>query len=154
MDGNLGIDDVTLRRATEEDLPAIERLLADGTLLCAGEVGRIQGVLVAEVAGTLAGSIGLEILGGDGLLRAMCVGAGRGESEVGRLLVEAELTEGALEALDAVYLFTESSQPFFARFGFLAIQRDEVPSAVLRWAEMRGGLTTGAIAMRVKLIES
>lgn len=154
MEGDPGIDDVTLRRATEEDLPHIEGLVAGGTSLCLGDVRRIQGILIAEVAGAVAGLIGLETLGGDGLLRAMCVAAGPRESEIGRLLVEAVLTEAALQALDAVYLFTEGAQPFFARFGFLVIHREDVPSAVLRWAARNGGVAPAAVAMRVTLFQS
>ena len=154
MDGERSVDDVTLRRASEDDLPHIERLFAAGSLVSAGDVRSPAGLLVAEVEGTIAGFIGLETLGGDGLLRAMCIGPDWSPRDVGRLLVEAILTEGALQALDAVYLFTQGAEPFFARFGFLVIHREEVPSAVRRWAEVHGRLAPAATAMRVKLIES
>ena len=154
MVGDPDIDDVILRRATGDDLPEIERLFSDGALFCAGEVRRIHGVLVADAKGSLAGLTGLEVLGGDGLVRAMCVANGWQTSDLPRLLIEATLTEGALNALDAVYLFTDGAQPFFARFGFLVIHRNEVPSAVYRWAEMNGGIDPGAVAMRVTLIDS
>ena len=62
MPGDGDIHDVTLRRATSDDLPAIERLFSEGALLCAGEVRRIGGVLVADVKGVLAGLTGLEML--------------------------------------------------------------------------------------------
>jgi N-acetylglutamate synthase-like GNAT family acetyltransferase len=153
MEGESSVHDVTLRRATEEDETRLARMVgAGGTLLSAVTV-RPAGILVAELAGTPVGFIGLEILGGDGLLGAACVAAEWSADDVGRLLVEATLTEGALQALDSVYLFTEGSQPFFARFGFLVIHRDEVPSPVRRWAEMHGGLTPTAVAMHVRLLE-
>jgi N-acetylglutamate synthase-like GNAT family acetyltransferase len=154
MDGDRSVHDVTLRRATEDDPPHLARMVgAGGTLLSAVTV-RPAGILVAELGGTRVGFIGLEILGGDGLLGTACVAADWSADDIGRLLVEATLTEGALQALDAVYVFTEGSQRFFARFGFLAIHGEEVPSPVRRWAEVHGGLTPTAVAMRVMLIES
>jgi N-acetylglutamate synthase-like GNAT family acetyltransferase len=154
MDDERSIHDVMLRRATENDLPSLERLFASGSVLSAGDQRRVDDMLVAEVAETLVGCIGLQALGGDGLLRAACVATEWRERDVGRLLVESALTAGALKALDAVYLFTAGSERFFARFGFLVIHGDDVPSAVRRWAEVNGDEPSGRVAMRVKLIES
>jgi amino-acid N-acetyltransferase len=154
MEDQPSTHDVTLRRATAGDRPRIERLVASGRSLSAGGIDRVQDLFVAEAGAGLVGSIGLDILGGDGLLRLVCIGAEWRESDLGRLLVEAMLTEGALQALDAVYVYTESDSRVFAPFGFLVISREEVPSAVGRWAEVHGCATPSSVAMRVQLVES
>ena len=144
---------VVVRAAVEADLPRIEQLLAAGKLLSAGTITNVDGSLVAEVGTELAGVASLKMFGGDGLLRATSVGVeGRGR-DVGRLLVEAVLTEGALQAADAIFLFTEGSDRFFARFGFVGLSRDEVPASLLRWAETSGGVSQGALPMRLTLME-
>jgi N-acetylglutamate synthase-like GNAT family acetyltransferase len=145
---------VIVRAATEADLPRIERLLADGKRLSLGDVTRLEGILVAEVGTELAGVIGLQMIGNEGLLRAASVGVeGRGR-DVGRLLVESILTEAALQAADSIFLFTDGSDRFFARFGFIVLSRPEVPSSLRRWAETNGGAPLTATAMRLTLMES
>jgi N-acetylglutamate synthase-like GNAT family acetyltransferase len=145
---------VIVRAATEADLPRIERLLADGKRLSLGDITRVEGILVAEVGAELAGVIGLQMIGSEGLLRAASVGAeGRGR-DVGRVLVESILTEAALQAADAIYLFTDGSDRFFARFGFIMLARPDVPSSILRWAEANGGVPQSATSMRLTLMES
>jgi N-acetylglutamate synthase-like GNAT family acetyltransferase len=144
---------VVIRTAVEADLPRIEHLLAAGKLLSAGNITHAEGSVVAEVGAELAGVVGLKMFGSDGLLRATSVGVeGRGR-DVGRLLVEAILTEGALQAADAIFLFTDGSDRFFARFGFVVLTREEVPTSMRHWAETNGGVSQSAMPMRLTLME-
>ena len=152
MDGERSTE-VVIRAAVEADLPRIEQLLATGKLLSAGNIADAEGSFVAQVGAELGGVSGLKMFGGDGLLRATSVGVeGRGR-DVGRLLVEAVLTEGALQAADAIFLFTDGSDRFFARFGFVVLSRDEVPSSIRQWAETNGGVSASAMPMRLTLME-
>ena len=145
--------EVVIRAAVEADLPRIEQLLAAGKPLSAGNITSAEGSFVAQVGTELGGVSGLKMFGGDGLLRATSVGVeGRGR-DVGRLLVEAVLTEGALQAADAIFLFTDGSDRFFARFGFVVLSRDEVPSSIRQWAETNGGVSASAMPMRLTLME-
>jgi amino-acid N-acetyltransferase len=147
-------DRIVLRAAETADVPQIERIITEGKALCAGEPRQLDGVLVADAGGQLVGVAGLELFGGDALLRAAFVRDEARLEEVGRVLVEGILTEGAMLAADSVYLITPASAEFFARFGFMRVSREELPSAVLRRALMTDRAPSSAAAMRLKLLES
>ncbi|MDB4899956.1 MAG: hypothetical protein JWN53_1764, partial [Gemmatimonadetes bacterium] len=89
---------IVLRPAESEDGAQIARLLAEGKALCAGEPRNLPGVLIAESDGVLVGVAGIELFGGDALLRAAFVQDESRADEVGRVLVEGILTEAAMLA--------------------------------------------------------
>ena len=147
-----GDTQVIVRRATEADRPAVTQVIAKGKLAPASDAGEPSRTLVAEIAGHLIGIAELRMFGGAALLRAAWVGEeGRGRG-VGRRLVEAILTEAALEGADTVYLFTQGAHRFFGRFGFVVVSDEEVPSFIRRWAEANGGVPQESTSMQLTLI--
>jgi amino-acid N-acetyltransferase len=146
-------DRVVLRAAESTDVPQIERLISEGQALSAGEPRNLSGMFVADLDGTLAGVAGIELFGGDALLRGAFVLSDSRSEDIGRVLVEGMLTEAAMLAADSVYLLTTASETFFARFGFMRMPREELPSAVARRAELTDRAPAAATAMRLKLLE-
>ena len=142
---------VVIRAATAADLPAIEALLGGSGLSAQGVEGQLAGFTVAEANGAIAGSAGLELYAGDALLRSLCVApAWRGKG-LGAHLVEHMLTEGAVQAVDDVYLLTMDAERFFARFGFLTVSRRDLPFTVTRAVTRAGGCPDSATPMHLRL---
>ncbi|MBB3084779.1 GNAT family N-acetyltransferase [Geodermatophilus sabuli] len=138
-----------VRKATPADLAVISDLLAAAGLPLAG-LHNAAHVLVADAAGTLAGTVALERHGsGDAtafLLRSVAVApAWRGRG------VGATLTAAALALVDdvgaPVGLLTETAAGYFPRFGFTPVDRDQLPAALSASAELRGACPASAHAL-------
>jgi amino-acid N-acetyltransferase len=137
---------VIVREVTPADLPAARRLVADAGLPLDGLDD--AEVLVAEIAGTLVGTVALERHGsGDDaavLLRSATVDpAWRGRG-LGALLTRAAL-ERAREA--PVALLTETAEEYFPRFGFHTVDRAALPRALGASRELQGACPSSARAM-------
>lgn len=143
---------IQFRPATPPDLPGLDALLHAGGLPRRSATARGGDVIVAALAGELIGAVALQRLDGDGLLGSACVDAAWRGRGVGAQLVEAALTDAALDALDAVYLVTATAAPWFARFGFLEIPPDAIPFAVARAvARLEGEAAHRGLPMRLRL---
>ncbi|WP_421119034.1 GNAT family N-acetyltransferase [Aquihabitans daechungensis] len=138
---------VALDRLRVDDLPAVERLVAQGTadgLLrprTRSEVARLAvGGLGARVVGSghLAGIVSLdaETYRDHGLGEVACLytvsrfsGAG-----AGALLIDGLLDQASSTGLEAVFAVTvsDAAAAFFDRKGFVEVGHDEIPSA--KWA--------------------
>jgi amino-acid N-acetyltransferase len=138
---------VALGRLRVDDLPAVERLVAQGTadgLLrprTRTEVARLAvGGLGARVVGSghLAGIVSLDAdtYGDHGLGEVACLytvsrfsGAG-----AGALLIDGLVEQAAAIALPSVFAVTvsDAAAAFFARKGFVEVAQDEIPAA--KWA--------------------
>jgi N-acetylglutamate synthase-like GNAT family acetyltransferase len=66
-------------------------------------------------------------------------------------LVRAQIVEAYKRQLRALYLLTLNTEPYFARFGFELIEREQVPPPVKRSHEFAGACPTSAHAMSLTL---
>ena len=136
-----------LRPATAADLPAIEALLRASGLPTDGVAGALADFVVAERDGEVVGVGGLEVAGGDALLRSVAVAeAARGEG-LGLRLTAHLLAEAARRRLGSVWLLTETAPAFFERFGFRRTERKLAPEALAATAEFRHCCPASAVAM-------
>jgi amino-acid N-acetyltransferase len=104
--------------------------------------------VVREDDGRVVGVAGLEIHGGDGLLRSVAVDAEyRGQGLAGSL-VEAAMARAERVKLRAVYLLTTTARDYFARHGFAECPREEAPAAIRESWEFRAGCPSTADFMR------
>jgi len=104
--------------------------------------------VVREDDGRVVGVAGLEVHGGDGLLRSVAVDpAYRGQS-LGTRLVAAAMERAALLRLRDVYLLTTSAERWFARLGFAACPRESAPAAIAACWEFRAGCPATAVFMK------
>lgn len=118
---------ISIRAANVADLPDVERLLTANGLILDDVAAGIGDFLVAEDAGTLVGTIGLEVRAQFALLRSAAVDPARHGSGIGTALVGRLLEEARSRRMTALYLFTPSAAPFFERHGFIRTTRDAVP---------------------------
>lgn len=138
-----------IREADDRDSGAIAALLTADDLPLDGLEDAAH-VLVAETAGTLVGVIALERhgTGPDAayLLRSAAVDASQRGRGTGTALVQA-----AVAIVDRdhapVALLTQTAPDYFPRFGFRAVGRAQLPSALAASVELQGVCSDTAVAM-------
>jgi amino-acid N-acetyltransferase len=138
----------TIRLAQPVDLPGIRALIGAAGLPTEGLADSYL-VLVAERADRIVGTAALERRGdGDDaayLLRSVAVQAGNRRSGLGARLVDRAL--GEVHAGAPVALLTKTAPGYFPRFGFVPVDRAELPASLSASAELRGACPASARAL-------
>lgn len=142
---------LTIRAASGEDWPAIERILVQCGLPLDGARDHLHGFVVAERGGAITGCAALERYGRAALLRSVAVlpaerGTGLGERLV-RHLIDAARKEGVADLV----LLTTTADRWFPRFGFRPIHRSAIPAALEASAELRGACPSSAVVLSLAL---
>lgn len=134
--------------ARAHDLPEALALIARSQLPEHG-VAELWGhyFVVREDDGRVVGVAGLEVHGPDGLLRSVAVDEDYRGQGVGERLVAAALERARQVPLRAVYLLTTTAREYFARRGFTACAREDVPAAVRASWEFQSGCPATAVVM-------
>lgn len=140
----------TVRRAVEDDWEAISSLLKRKGLPVAGARDHLAQFLVAEDDSGLVGVGGLEVYGDAALLRSLVV-ATSGEG-LGTVLVEHLIARARAMGVSELVLLTTTAARFFPRFGFAAIERADVPPALLASREFQGACPSSAQAIRLRIV--
>ena len=124
---------VVLHLIEAHDVGLIAALRAEG--LPAPDAGRY---FSADLYGAVVGYVGLEGEGRDLLLRSLVVLADRKARGLGaRVLAAAETVAGDLGGA-RLHLLTTTAEPFFARNGYRAANRQTAPEAIRRTREFAG----------------
>ena len=143
--------DVVVERASTVDLPAVLALLRTNVLPLDDVAEHVGTMLVARRGDDVAGVAALELYEDKALLRSVAVDPGLHGQGIGHLLTAAALQMATDCAVTDVFLLTTTAERFFPRFGFEAIARDEVPSAVRTSVEFTAACPASAIVMRKRL---
>jgi amino-acid N-acetyltransferase len=134
-----------IRRARPGDWDSIERLLIDSALPIDGAREHIDGFLVAEEDGALAGCAAIEWYGSSALLRSVAVAPSHRGTGLGKELVEQLLDHARKQKIESLVLLTTTAAEWFPRFGFR--RATEAPAAVKQSAEFRGACPDTAVLM-------
>ena len=144
----------TLRAATRDDLPAVQRLLADAGLptddvadLFAERAADFVVAEDPEQPGELVAVAGLEVCCDDALLRSVAVRPAWRRHGVGHRLVERLVHDAEARGFRAMYLLTMTAEHYFPRFGFERVAREAVPAAVAATPEFHSLCPSTAVAM-------
>lgn len=137
----------TLRSATADDVPAVERLLTAAGLPLAGVAQVIDTFVVAEHRGDVVGVAGLEVCRDDGLLRSVAVAPEWQNRGLARALVSRVIADAEARRLRAMYLLTTTAAHYFPRLGFAETPRDAVPADVAATVEFREACPASATVM-------
>ena len=137
-----------LRRSTAADDPRIRAFLEAAGLPATDVATGAQEYLLLEEEGRLLGTIGLERVGPDALVRSLAVAPERR----GRGLA-AQLDAGAValaqeRGIATLYLLTTTAEAFAARRGYERIPRTEVPAGILALPQFRALCPATAACMR------
>ena len=138
---------VAVRRATSGDLPAVERLLTVNGLILDDVAAGIGDFFVAEAAGAVIGTIGLEVRAPFALLRSAAVDPTHQGEGIGGRLVTRVVEEARGRGLAALYLFTPSAAAFFGRHGFARTTRDAIPEPLRSTGQFTHACGATAVTM-------
>ena len=146
---------VAIRAASPDDIPAIERLLADAGLPTAGVAELVarhpDDFFVAEGGDgshELVGAAGLEVCCDNALLRSVAVRPEWKRHGVGRDLVRRVVCHAYPRGVRAVYLLTMTAEHYFPRFGFERTARGDVPREIAETLEFRSACPATATVMK------
>ena len=133
--------------AQKEDVTAVGELLQAASLPTDGFPEDVGPLLVAKENDRVIGGAGYELYRPYALLRSVVVDDQQRGRGLGIALIEAILEKGETIGVDAVYLLTETAVDFFPKFGFIQIDRDEVPDEVTQSIEFTSACPASAQAM-------
>ncbi len=141
-----------LRVCQPDDLPSVHRLLDDAGLCTDGLQDQFGGAyVVAEEGGNIIGCAGIEVHGALGLLRSVAVSHIRQGSGIGELLVKNRIERARWLGLEAVYLLTTTAARYFERFGFVVVNREDVPREIRKTVEFSEACPQIATVMELEL---
>lgn len=145
---------VSIRRATHEDLPAIERLLTSADLPTLGVadiiIGHPADFCVAETDAApkrIVAVAGLEVCCETAVLRSVAVEPEWRSHGLGRDIVRHMLCDAESRGIRALYLLTMTAEHYFPRFGFERIERSSIPREIGETVEFKSACPATAIAM-------
>ncbi len=100
----------------------------------------------------LAGTVALEVLGEDAILRALSVDPDARGIGYGWMLAEIAIGEARRRGVRRIYLVTEFASDFFAaKFGFRVVDRSTISKQVVGHEPFSRPTSTGLVAMRLDL---
>ena len=137
-----------IRTARASDLEVALRLARECGVLETGIAEGLANFVVAELAGVVAGTWGLELHGRHGLLRSVVVAAPYRRKGIGRALVEEALRRARERNLRSVFLLTTTAARYFEGLGFEHAERSVAPPAIRGSWEFRTGCPASATFMR------
>jgi amino-acid N-acetyltransferase len=141
----------SIRRAKAADLPALEKLLSLCQLPVDGVAEQLGAFLLTWDGQHLAGSVGIERYGVDGLLRSLAVHPDHRGRGLGATLTRRALTQARRVGLRRLFLLTETAAEYFPRFGFEVIPRQQAPPAVQASVEFASACPVTASCMERSL---
>ncbi|WP_299427275.1 arsenic resistance N-acetyltransferase ArsN2 [uncultured Meiothermus sp.] len=142
---------ITYRTATSGDLPGVRALLDAAHLPVVGLEVHIQNFMLALDGEKVVGCAGLEVHQDRGLLRSVAVEQGYRNHGIGLRLTEGVIELAQNKNLTSLSLLTETAPDYFPRFGFVQVQRSELPAALNDSDEFKGACPDTATAMTLKL---
>ena len=100
-----------------------------------------------------SGVVGLEVFGGDALLRSLVVDPSERGTGGGRLLVAAAEEHARSQGVRSVYLLTTTAERFFEHLGFHRVDRNSAPATIRATREFASSCPASA-AFMVKRLEA
>lgn len=140
-------EDLQLREATADDVPAIAALLAaEGlpTFECGEDGARFRVIVDGE---TIVAAAGIESHGVDALLRSVVVAPEHRQRGLARRLTEHLVREARDGGHRCMYLLTMDADGYFERLGFSAIDRDVAPEPIRLSDQFRSQCPDSAVLM-------
>jgi len=142
---------VTIRSATPSDWPHFAALLQGHALPLEGAQEHLGDFFLAVCGDSIVGSAGMEVYGGEALLRSVAVLPDRQGHGVGRMLVSHLIDEAKRRHVAALYLLTTTAADYFVRLGFQRLSAHAAPPALKQSVEFQGACPSSAVLMRLPL---
>jgi L-amino acid N-acyltransferase YncA len=145
------METLTFRQAAATDWDLVSALLTEAELPLAGVREHMDGFLLAFRGGVLAATAALERYGETALLRSVAAARAERGTGVGQEIVRQVLDQAYAQDIKRVVLLTTTAERFFPRFGFVRVERDQVPDAVRASVEFRGACPASSAVMLLDL---
>lgn len=143
---------VTVAAVTSaDDLIAIRALLELAGLPTGDLVSAQPEFVAIREEGVLVAAGALQRFGSAALLRSLVVAPGRRGAGLGNSVVQALESAARRAKIERLILLTQTAAPFFARHGYRAIERGQVPADVQRSEEFRSLCPSSATCMAKRL---
>lgn len=139
---------VRIRPSTGDDDVALRALLHSVGLPIEDVATGRQEYRLAFDGERLAGAVGLEVVGEDGLLRSLAVAPAYRGRGLSRELCRSILAAARARGLRTLYLLTTTAEGLAAREGFERIDRSQVPAGILGLPQFRALCPATAVCMR------
>ncbi|MVM37639.1 GNAT family N-acetyltransferase [Spirosoma sp. HMF3257] len=139
---------VHIENARPEDKDAIVTLLHQGQLLTDDLPADLSDFVIAKESVTPVGVAGLERFEQVGLLRSVAVDPAFQGNQIGAQLVERLLETAQAAGLDELYLLTTTAEPYFKRYDFQVVNRQDVPAAIQQTQQFSDLCPSSAIVMK------
>ena len=131
------INSITCSMASRNDLPKVRALLSQNDLP-EEDVGKhIDHFMLAWDNGTLAGTVGVELLGSEALLRSLCVSTSYRNRGIASELCNRIEAYARNAGVNKLYLLTTTARDFFARRGYAFCSPEIVSLSVQGTSEFR-----------------
>lgn len=140
-----------VERALPADTGEIEGLLKISGLPVEGARAHLDHFLVSRDGRTIAGVIGLEVYGDQGLLRSLAVRESYRSKGIGNDLYLRLMGEARSAGIRRLVLLTTTAERYFAARGFKAVPRDTITGALTQSAEFTGACPDSAVCMELIL---
>lgn len=141
------MNDIQIRRAGLKDDPRIRELLKDAELPFEDVTVHLNDFLVAEHAGNIVGTVGLEPYGDIALLRSLAVVASHRNKGVGRKLYDGVVADARLKGVKRLYLLTTTAKRMFRDLGFHNVDRNLLPDEIRTTEEFQKLCPATAVCM-------
>lgn len=144
---------IRLRPAEASDGEAVSELLQDSGLVPLDETAQfgLQYVVAIDGEGIVVGAAGIERYGANGLLRSVVVAPEWRNRGVGSSLVKNRLAWAQQAGITTLYLLTTTAADYWARAGFVAVDRGDAPPEVAASHEWKSACPASATSMKLRL---
>ncbi|HXH07231.1 MAG TPA: putative metal-dependent hydrolase [Vicinamibacterales bacterium] len=143
----LGWTRTAIEPAAPDDSRAVIELVTACGLPTAGVLEALPHMVVARRNGRIVATAAVEPHGEAVLLRSVAVDASSRGQGLGCRIVTRALERAARRGARAAYLLTETADAFFARLGFVPVERSAVPDGVRASVEFASACPRTARAM-------
>jgi ubiquinone/menaquinone biosynthesis C-methylase UbiE/N-acetylglutamate synthase-like GNAT family acetyltransferase len=143
---------ITYRQATGQDTEAIRQILESNRLPADTAGTSLTDFYVAVDSGRVVGVAGFEYYGEDALLRSVAVPKGMQKHRIGSNLVDWMMAHASQRGVKQLVLLTETASGFFAKKGFVAVDRSAVTNEAMKQSsQFGGGCCSSATCMLLSL---
>jgi N-acetylglutamate synthase-like GNAT family acetyltransferase len=141
-----------MRPAQRGDMPAVRTLLASVELDEPARDDQFPSFYMLSNEEGIVGTVALDVLGDDAVLRALAVHTEFRGSGYGWMLADMAVSQARWRGVRRIYLLTESASDFFAaKFGFRVVDRSTLAKLVAASETFTAPRGTNLVAMRLDL---
>jgi amino-acid N-acetyltransferase len=140
-----------LRISTPADDARVRAFLEAAGLPAEDVASGAQEYLLLEDGDELVGTIGLERVGSDALVRSLAVAPSRRGRGLAARLDAGAVALAQERGVGTLYLLTTTAEAFAARRGYERVLRSEVPPGILALPQFRALCPATAVCMRRRL---